>query len=649
MKKKVFSLVLCLLMCMSILTGCNLFGRDLATYYNAVVATINYSYTLNGETINERENITKRELITAYKSYGQDYVNNYNYTQAQAIETTLDTIINRKLMIKDVEVQAKRSNQKLFNDRETSYLWQSTYDAFYTNLITYYNEVLGIEDEEDSTTNEEDTGVYVEYKPNATYYTYTNSQGQLQFGVKKTTSVATISGEYEVMYLDRVPYDYEYQDLEGNFIFKERIYDIIQSYTSNTQWQSALNRYISTVRDNYSYMDLGTDSDVFYFELDSIYDIVRANSVIDKYEELYNRAAENGSTLTGVRVNNILDYYENEVLSDYFTYRNNLSTFETDVLSTSTNVHYVPTSSTTKYFYVGVIELNFKNGQKTPEDLENDRLNGKFDPSNGTYDEQLDAIYNAVYADIKNSTTGQSTGDTISAQNLRSEISKIKENYEYLDFDTIIQDEEEVLKILKDCGYESREGLTDREVNQIVLDYVNEENKTTSYYIADDFIKYYYYYNDDTTFQNSDKTSVFGISTDGVVYNETFSDAQNDDFDEALRKLYNNGEGQVGDTSDIIRTDSGVYILFYAGEVNSLFQGVSENFSLNDPDIEKLGSERVNIFNNKTYFDLVYDTIYEDNNFDNFETENLNYLKNTLTKGDENSIIKYYDDYKDLF
>lgn len=649
MKKKVFSLVLCLLMCMSILTGCNLFGRDLATYYNAVVATINYSYTLNGETINESENITKRELITAYNSYGQDYVNNYNYTQAQAVETTLDTIINRKLMIKDVEVQAKRSNQKLFNDRETSYLWQSTYDAFYTNLLTYYNEVLGIEDEEDSTTNEEDTGVYVEYKPNAAYYTYTNSQGQLQYGVKKTTSVATISGEYEVMYLDKVPYDYEYQDLEGNFIFKERIYDIIQSYTSNTQWQSALNRYISTVRDNYSYMDLGTDSDVFYFELDRIYDIVRDNYVIDKYEELYNRAAENGSTLTGVRVNNILDYYENEVLADYFTYRNNLSTFETDVLSTSTNVHYVPTSSTTKYFYVGVIELNFKNGQKTPEDLENDRLNGKFDPSNGTYDEQLDAIYNAVYADIKNSTTGQSTGDTISAQNLRSEISKIKENYEYLDFDTIIQDEEEVLKILKDCGYESREGLTDREVNQIVLDYVNEENKTTSYYIADDFIKYYYYYNDDTTFQNSDKTSVFGISTDGVVYNETFSDAQNDDFDEALRKLYNNGEGQVGDTSDIIRTDSGVYILFYAGEVNSLFQGVSENFSLNDPDIEKLGSERVNIFNNKTYFDLVYDTIYEDNNFDNFETENLNYLKNTLTKGDENSIIKYYDDYKDLF
>ena len=147
MKKKLFSLVLCLLMCMTVLTGCNLFGTDLETYYNTVVATINYSYELNGETIEESENVTKRELITAYNSYGQDYVNNYGYTQQEAIEATLDTILNRKLMIKDVEVDAKRNNEALFNERETSYLWQSTYDAFYDNLLTYYNEVLGIEED----------------------------------------------------------------------------------------------------------------------------------------------------------------------------------------------------------------------------------------------------------------------------------------------------------------------------------------------------------------------------------------------------------------------------------------------------------------------------------------------------------------------
>lgn len=636
-------------MCMTVLTGCNLFGTDLETYYNTVVATINYSYELNGETIEESENVTKRELITAYKSYGQDYVKNYGYTQQEAIETTLDTILNRKLMIKDVEVDAKRNNVALFNERETSYLWQSTYDAFYDNLLTYYNEVLGIEEDEEST-DEEVTGVYNRYNPNATYYTYTDSEGRLQYGVKKTTSVATVSGEYTPMYLDDVAYDYEYQK-DGVYIFKELIYDTIKAYTTDTQWQSALNRYISTVRDNYSYVDFEDDDEVFYFELDRIYDIVRDNYCIEKYEEIYNRQAENGSDLTGVRTRNILEYYQGEVLSDYYTYVNDLTTFETDMLSTSTNVQYIPSSNTTNYFYVGVIELNFKTGQETPADLEEEVNSGKIDAGDENYQTRLNAIYNAVYADIKSETTGQSTGNRISAQSLLDEIKDLMDNeeYKYLDYNTVINNSQKVDEILADYGY-SREGLTNSEIEKIVQKYVDAENQETEYARADAFIKYYYYYNDDTTFQNSDKTSVFGISSTGeVIYNDTFSDAQNDAFDEALTKLYNNGKGQVGDLSDRIRTDDGIYILFYAGEVETLFQGISYNFSLANDDIAKLGSTRVNIFNNKTYFDLVYDAIYEDNNFDNFETENLNYLFKTLTKGGDEGIITYYDEYKDLF
>ena len=634
---------------MTVLTGCNLFGTDLETYYNTVVATINYSYELNGETIEESENVTKRELITAYNSYGQDYVNNYGYTQQEAIEATLDTILNRKLMIKDVEVDAKRNNEALFNERETSYLWQSTYDAFYDNLLTYYNEVLGIEEDEEST-DEEVTGVYTRYNPNATYYTYTDSEGRLQYGVKKTTSVATVSGEYTPMYLDDVAYDYEYQK-DGVYIFKELIYDTIKSYTTDTQWQSALNRYISTVRDNYSYVDFEDDDEVFYFELDRIYDIVRDNYCIEKYEEIYNRQAENGSDLTGVRIRNILEYYQGEVLSDYYTYVNDLTTFETDMLSTSTNVQYIPSSNTTNYFYVGVIELNFKTGQETPADLEEEVNSGKIDAGDENYQTRLNAIYNAVYADIKSETTGQSTGNRISAQSLLDEIKDLMDNeeYKYLDYNTIINDSQKVNEILADYGY-SRDGLTNSEIEKIVQKYVDAENQETEYARADAFIKYYYYYNDDTTFQNSDKTSVFGISSTGeVIYNDTFSDAQNDAFDEALTKLYNNGKGKVGDLSDLIRTDDGIYILFYAGEVETLFQGISYNFSLANDDITKLGSTRVNIFNNKTYFDLVYDAIYEDNNFDNFETENLNYLFKTLTKGGKEGIITYYDEYKDLF
>ena len=649
MKKKIFSLVLCLVMCTAVLTGCNLFGRDLETYYNAVVARINYSYELNGQTITESEAITKRELINAYNSYGYNYVNNYGYSQHEAVEETLDTIINRKLMIKDVESTYKRENKELFNDRETTYLWESTYDAFYSNLRQYYNEILGIEDEEDAS-QEETSGVYERYDPNATYYTYIDDNGVLRYGVKRINEVSTISGSGKVLYLDSVPYDYEYQDAEGKYVFKELIYETINSYTSNTQWRSALNRYIGVVRDNYSYVEFADDEEVFYFELDRIYDIVRDNYVVDKYEELYNRRAEHGSTLTGVRVQNMIDYYEGEVLSDYYTYRNNPTTFETDVLSTSTNVNYVYTGeNASNYFYVGVIKLGFKEGQRTPTDLETDINNGKIDESEEQ--SQLNAIYNAVYADIKSETTGQSTGNRIYAQDLLNEINALmnQSEFKYLDYNVVINDSGRVDEILADEGY-TREELDENQINQIVKDYVDARNQLVEYARADAFIKYYYYYNDDTTYQNSDKTSVFGISSTGdVVYNDTFSSAQNDDFDAALKTLYNNGEGQVGDTSGLIRANDGIYILFYAGEVESLFPNVTSNFSLTFSDIEKLASTRVNIFNNKTYFDLVYDAIYEDNNYSNFEEENLNYLKQTLTTGDDNGIVKYPDSYSDLF
>lgn len=620
------------MMCASVLTGCNLFGTDLETYYNAVVASINFNYELNGKTVSDRLEITKRELINAYNSYGYNYVNNYNYTQEEAIDITLNTIINRELMIRDVEVQAQKEGKELFNDREKSYLWQETYDAIYENLRAYYNEVLGIEEDEE-TSSEEESGVYQKYQPSATYYKHTQD-GQVKYEIKKTTPVATVSGNYEILKNnDGLVYDYEYEDKDGNQIFQELIYETLKAYMADTNWKTAFNKYIQTVRDNYSYVKFEDDDEVFYFELDRIYDIVRDNYVVEKYEELYNKAAENGSTLTGVRVDNILDYYVNEVKADYDLYRDDPETFETDVLSSSTNVHYVYSGeNATNYFNVGVIKLSFKDGQKTPEDLEKEINSGEVVADEDYIEGQLNSIYNALYADIKDEKTGKSTGRKISASGLLKEIQTLlsKDEYKYVTYEEVSQ---------------SNQKMSEEEVKA----YVDEKNQSIAYARADAFIKYLYYYNDDTTFQNSDKTAVFGVNGNEVVYNETFSGSQNEAFDEALKKLYNNGNAQVGDLSDLIRTDDGVYILFYAGEVESLFENITSEFSLTFEDIEKLGSTRVNIFNNKTYFDLLYEAVYVENNFDNFEAENLEHLKRTLTKADNDAIVKYPDNYKDLF
>ena len=648
MKKKIFSLVLCLIMCMSVLTGCNLFGTDIESYYNAVVATINYDYTLNGQQYTYSEDITKRELIDAYNSYGYNYSQNYGYSMEDAIDMTLDNLINTKLMLTDVK---NHFGDDLFDDAETTYLWRETYYSFYEKLQSYYNDLMGIDDEEDSSSgDEEEPVVYEKYKENAVLY----DKGNQKYGVKRVTAVETVRGSDDILYYDlgdgqQIAYDYE-REVDGVYVFKEMIRDTISNLTLDTNWEEAFDQYMSAVRENYSYEDLKGEEKCFYFELDRIYEIVRDNYLVQRYEELYNRYAESGSTLTNVRAEDIVNYYNNEVRADYDKYSNDSETFETDVLSNSTLVDYVyEGTNATNYFNVGVIKIDFKD--KTLEDLDEIK-------NNGDYAEYLDAVenlYNSMYVSVKDETTGEviideKTGKevTVTASELLKLINdEMVKTKDYLDLDTILADENEVNGILELKGYET--SISQEQKEQIVRSYVEDYNRLVAYEKADAFVKYYYYYNDDTTFLNTDKNAVFGIARDGsVVYSSQYSESQNDAFDAALKELYNNGNAQVGDTSGIIRTDDGVYILFYAGEVENLYPGVTKDFALTLKDIVTLSKVRVNIFSKKTIFDYIYDELYEEDQFSNFEEANLNYLVHALTKADENAIIKNFDNYKDL-
>ena len=648
MKKKIFSLVLCLIMCMSVLTGCNLFGTDIEGYYNAVVATINYDYTLNGQQYTYSEDITKRELIDAYNSYGYNYSQNYGYSMEDAIDMTLDNLINTKLMLTDVK---NHFGDDLFDDAETTYLWRETYYSFYENLQSYYNDLMGIDDEEDSSSSdEEEPVVYEKYEKNAALY----DKGNQKYGVKRVTAVETVRGSDDILYYDlgdgkQIAYNYE-KEVDGVYVFKEMIRDTISNLTLDTNWEEAFDQYMSAVRENYSYEDLKGEEKCFYFELDRIYEIVRDNYLVQRYEELYNRYAESGSTLTNVRAEDIVNYYNNEVRADYDKYSNDSETFETDVLSNSTLVDYVYEGiNATNYFNVGVIKIDFKD--KTLEDLDTIKNNEDY----GAYVDAVENLYNSMYVSVKDETTGEviideKTGKevTVTASELLKLINdEMVKTKDYLDLDTILADENEVNGILELKGYET--SISQEQKEQIVRSYVEDYNRLVAYEKADAFVKYYYYYNDDTTFLNTDKNAVFGIARDGsVVYSSQYSESQNDAFDAALKELYNNGNAQVGDTSGIIRTDDGIYILFYAGAVENLYPGVTKDFALTVSDITTLAKVRVNIFSEKKIFDYIYDELYEEDQFSNFEEANLNYLVHALTKADENAIIKNYDNYKDL-
>ena len=655
MKKKVFSLVLCLVMCASVLAGCNLFGRDLETYYNTVVAQINYEYSIGAENFSYVEDITKRDLINAYNSYGYSYTQN-GYSQEDAVEMTLDSLINRSLMITEVERYYKEAGEELLNDAEKTYLWEETYEAIYDNFRTYYNEILGIED--DTTSGDEKTSgtIYEAYDKQATLYT--KQDGSL--GIKKVDIVTNIRDSKHVLKNEGgVVYDVEYQDDEGNYIFKDLIYDNILAYTKkgntgSTNFRSALNEYMSVVRENYSYLDLDDEKTCFIFELDRIYDILKDNYMVEKYEQIYNRLASSGSTVTNVKVADVVKYYENNVVADYEKYKSDAETFETDILSSSTSPNYI-NSSEAKYFNVAVIKIAFEEGKK--EALDTKLTNGM--DINEYYSELL-KLYTSANVEIKDASTGEATGKTIGAENLLSQIEDaLLKTRDYLDYDTVINDTEKVNEILDMSGVS--QSASEEIKEETVRNYVERYNTEIAHEKAEAFLNYYYYYNDDTTYLNQDKLSVFGISNSGeVLYNETYSSANVSDesmedyemyneFQEAIKALYNDGNAKVGDISNVVRGSDGVYILFYAGEVNNLFSGITEDFSLTQKDVLKLANTTLNVFTDKTIFDQIYESLYVDSAYGEYEENSINRLKNSLTLGNDDGIVKHVDKYKDLY
>ncbi len=135
---KVF-LMCFVLLCMSLFTGCSLVETNNGKLFNRVVAEI---YNQEGKKVAE---ITNRDLLSGYESYGNTYVQYYNYSKAQAVEMTLKQIENRKITILTAEeiFGINYNTGDGLSDLERTYIYESTVNSLYTNLDNYYNELVG--------------------------------------------------------------------------------------------------------------------------------------------------------------------------------------------------------------------------------------------------------------------------------------------------------------------------------------------------------------------------------------------------------------------------------------------------------------------------------------------------------------------------
>ena len=318
---------------------------------------------------------------------------------------------------------------------------------------------------------------------------------------------------------------------------------------------------------------------------------MKDNYISEKYEDLHNTANKGLSTTTG---NDILKAYSKRVRVDYENYvtHGNLSAFESSILSGVADVDYIvenkDNAKVGNYFYVAPIKINVEGLAA----LKTQRDNGEI--SVAQYEAEVKKLFdrNKEIVSVRNAETGEVEANKITVNNLYSAI------------------QSEVVG--------------------------SEQNKIEKYR------KYFYLYNDDDTNKGKDYNAVFGVDASGkAIVSDSYN---NDEVKTAIEKLYNNGNAQVGDISEIVQTDEGFYIFFYAGEIKNTFD-VNPSFdaSSDKDNILALSKIKLNVFSSKTLLDVLFDEL-DANNFSVFQTMDMNNLR-SKTK----SIVTHKENIKDLY
>jgi hypothetical protein len=571
MKKRFTGILLCMLMfCMSIFTGCSLVTKDMAKYLATTVVEIKLKEPQGNA--NDTIKIEKRDLISAYNTYGY-YYQQYGYSQEEALNMTVDLLISRRITIAKAEEFYPELSVK-----EKTYLWSETYDALNDNFNSYLDKVLGITDSGSS--KDEDEVKFDGYEKNALLK---EVEGKLVIDKTKSASKKIDEFSYTIA-----------RDFD-NETDRELIYSSFVKFVSEQRdknYTEAFNDYFKALLKNEEGQKLSEDKiSVFAREIKRLYKVVYENYMIEKYQEYYTTDESNESYISAKQ---IVDLYSSKVRASYTKYEiEGAETYDTDMTKGANSIYYYKDEGT-KFFKVAHILFKFNDEQSARyKQIESEYKSGKY--TKEVRDAELDKLYASIVP--------------IAREKNADGIYEEKENK---------------------ASYEkSTKELRDYIANEVA----KEQGKFNK---ADRFNELIYQYNEDPGMMNPSDIYTIGVDSEGNAVSSFVPE-----FNEAGIELYNKGNGQVGDISGLVRTENGLHVLFYAGEIENLYDGINEKFSLSDEAVVKLYNERPNILLNKTYFDSLYDELVTDN-YAIFENLQMNEIKKAYT------ITVYPDSYKDL-
>lgn len=576
MKTRIKVFLMCtLLFCMTLFTGCNLVETNNGKLYNRVVAEI---YNKQGKKVAD---ITNRDLIAGYESYGNVYVQYYNYSVAQAVDMTMKQLENRKITILTAEnlFGIKFSTGEGLENKEKAYLFESTVSSLNSNLDNYYNEIIDKKEEENKNEDIKFNG----YEKNISLDRRENDKGESELYLKKLDKKDKILDNFRPEN-ENISF---YNENDRALIYT----NFLDKAFSNENYKKALRYYLNDLKSAEYGMNLSNDTkSIFEREINRLYKINYENYLIQKYSE----NNKDSSDISTVSIDDVLKLYSSKVRAGYTKYViENSSKYSSDVSESLNDVYYFRNDDEAdEYFTVANILFQFTDAQKAKYEEINKKLSGS-EPY-----EDYETDMNTLYSQIQ----------------------------------PVIRKYNEDTKI-----YEEIENVDDLSVNDIIYNKIEIALKSAqasgdNNFVGDTINNFIYTYNQDPGMFNAASNYVIGVDSEGEAVSSFVKE-----FNEAGLKLYNNGKGKIGDI-EVARSSFGIHVLVYTGKCENLFDGINEDFELSgfvnsdisntesERAINKLANTRVNLLVDKTYLDLLYDEIYKDT-FSRFEQANVNFLR----------------------
>lgn len=384
MKKRITGFLLCaMILCVSLLAGCSLVDINYKDYYSQVVAVV--------EKDENRYEITKRDLLYAYQSYGYAYVQYYGQSKKEVYKQMLTELENNKILVATAEetfgiTRDENGFPKTgLTEKEKTYIYEEVKDALDDNLNSFYKQIVG----DDATSSEETSNVTFEgYTINAKY-----EDGEI---IKQNQSQKLLSS-----------FTYKKARDLNKEEDRELLYEnFVESLISDNH-KKAYKNYCRNLKANEYGMGLSTDQkEVFMREIDRLYKSIYENYIVEKYHE-----SITDETVTNVTIEKIANLYTHKVKAGYTQYViAQDSSYDSDVSDSLDSVYYFKEGvDDNKYFTVANILIKFDDAQqKKYNEYTADNDKEKYD----NYQSDINGLYNQLQPMVrKEIDTGEYEGE----------------------------------------------------------------------------------------------------------------------------------------------------------------------------------------------------------------------------------------------